>query len=247
MIGTVLRIKKCSIHDGDGLRTVVFLKGCMLRCDWCAAPESQEAEIIHGYGKIMSVAEVMNEIAKDEIFYFHSNGGLTISGGEPLFQPDFTLALLSSCKKVGINTAIETAAYGDYQTIEKLLPYLDVIYVDIKHMVNEEHIKHTGVPNNMILDNIRRISRSFSNLRLRIPLIPNVNMDKGQIRDIARYCKSLDNLELVEFLPYHRLGIGMYLRLGRKDPTYRLPNKEEISEVKKIFCNEAPEVILQTN
>ena len=246
MIGTVLRIDKCSIHDGDGLRTVVFLKGCMLRCTWCAAPESQEAEIIHGCGKIMSVAEVMNEVAKDEIFYFHSNGGVTISGGEPLLQPDFTLALLRSCNKVGINTAIETTAYGDYHTIEEMLSYLNVIYVDIKHMVNDEHIKHTGVSNNMILDNIRRISRSFSNLRVRIPLIPNVNMDKYQIKDIARYCKSLDNLEFVEFLPYHRLGIGMYPGLGRKVPSYRPPSKEEIDEVKKIFCIEAPEVILRT-
>jgi len=245
MNGTVLRIEKCSIHDGDGLRTVVFLKGCMLRCDWCAAPESQEAEIAHGYGKIMSVAEVMNEVAKDEVFYFHSNGGLTISGGEPLFQPDFTLDLLRSCKKIGINTAIETAAYGDYQTIEKLLPHLDMIYADIKHIANDEHVKHIGVPNDMILDNIRHIAHSFSNLRVRIPLIPSFNMAESQIRDIARFCKSLNNLEFVEFLPFHRLGIGMYLRLGRESPPYRPPTKEEIIEAKEIFLCEAPSVIIK--
>ena len=247
MIGTVLRIEKCSIHDGDGLRTVVFLKGCKLRCDWCSTPESQDSEVVHGYGKIMSVAEVMDEIVKDEIFYFHSNGGVTISGGEPLFQPDFTLSLLRECKNIGINTAIETAANGDYQTIEKLLPYLDVIYADIKHIANDKHMKHTGVPNNMILDNIKRIARNFDNLRVRIPLIPNVNMEEGQIRDIARYCKSLNSLEFVEFLPYHRLGNETYMRLGREAPSYRQPSKKEIDEAKDIFHNEAPEIILQTN
>ena len=247
MIGTVLRIEKCSIHDGDGLRTVVFLKGCKLRCSWCSTPESQESEAVQGFGKIMSVSEVMDEIVKDEIFYFHSNGGVTISGGEPLFQPDFTLDLLRKCKKNGINTAIETAAYGDYQTIEKLLSYLDVIYVDIKHMVNDEHIKHTGVPNNMILDNIKRIAHSFSNLRVRIPIIPNVNMGEGQIRDFARYCKSLNSLEFVELLPFHRFGSETYMRLGRKAPTYRSPSKEEIVEAKRIFLNEAPKIILQTS
>jgi pyruvate formate lyase activating enzyme len=245
IIGTVLRIEKCSIHDGDGLRTVVFLKGCPLRCSWCASPESQEVEVSDGYGKIMGVHEVMAEIVKDEIFYFHSNGGLTISGGEPLLQLSFTLELLRQSKTNGINTAIETCAYGEYSAIEKLLPYLDTIYVDMKNMSNEDHILHTGASNITILENIRRIAGGFNGLRIRIPLIPGVNMDEGQIIAAARFCRTLDRLEFVEFLPYHRLGNETYRRLGRKAPVYVPPENDSVNSVKKIFSRAAPEVHLQ--
>jgi pyruvate formate lyase activating enzyme len=241
--GTVLRIEKCSIHDGDGLRTVVFLKGCPLSCDWCAAPESQDIKT-QGFGSVMSAAQVLVEIAKDEIFYFHSNGGLTISGGEPLFQPEFTHVLLRESRKNGINTAIETCAYGDFSIIEKLLPYLNVLYADIKHLRDEEHIRHTGVSNSIILENIRRIAHNFSGLRIRIPLIPGVNMDEDQIKAAAGFCKSLERLELVEFLPYHRLGSETYRRLGRKVPAYQPPDKTMLAGARDIFSRAAPGITL---
>ena len=112
--GRVLRIEKTSIHDGEGLRTVVFLKGCPLRCKWCSTPESQRMEIEKGYGKDMTVEEVVKEICKDEIFFFHSGGGVTISGGEVLMQADFAKEILISCMEQGIPTAIETSLYSSY-------------------------------------------------------------------------------------------------------------------------------------
>lgn len=112
--GRVLRIEKTSIHDGEGLRTVVFLKGCPLRCKWCSTPESQRMEIEKRYGKDMTVEEVVKEICKDEIFSFHSGGGVTISGGEVLMQADFAKEILISCMEQRIPTAIETSLYSSY-------------------------------------------------------------------------------------------------------------------------------------
>ena len=116
--GRVLRIEKTSIHDGEGLRTVVFLKGCPLRCEWCSTPESQRMEIEKRYGKDMTVEEVVKEIYKDEIFFFHSGGGVTISGGEVLMQADFAKEILISCMEQRIPTAIETSLYSSYDIID---------------------------------------------------------------------------------------------------------------------------------
>ena len=243
--GKVLRVEKCSIHDGDGLRTVVFLKGCPLRCAWCASPESQESDFSFGYGKMMSAAELAAEIVKDEIFYFHSGGGLTLSGGEPLLQSDFCEAVLAHCKKLGINTAMETCAYGDYQAIEKLLPHLDTIYADIKIIDNIEHIKWTGASNETILYNISRLSQDyFGRLRIRIPLVPSINIDDNAIRAAAEFCKSLNKLDFVELLPYHRLGIETYLKLDRDYPLANImpPNPEIMERAKAIFTQLAPGV-----
>ena len=243
--GRVLRIEKGSIHDGDGLRTVVFLKGCPLRCAWCASPESQDAAFINGYGTTMTATEVFGEITKEEIFYFHSGGGVTISGGEPLEQTDFIHALIRECAKTGINTAIETCAYCDYTAIEKLLPHLNVIYTDLKLMDDEQHIKHTGVSNKTILENVMRMASEFAGkLRIRIPLVPSVNMDDGQIKAAAAFCQSLTRLDFVEFLPYHRLGIDTYRKLGREFLLSGImpPDKEAVERAKQVFRETAPGV-----
>ena len=253
--GRILRIAKGSIHDGDGLRTVVFLKGCPLRCAWCASPESQDTEYSHGFGQNMSAAEVFREISKEEIFYFHSGGGITISGGEPLMQSDFTLAIIRQCKKVGINTAIETSTYGDYSVIEKLLPHLDVLYADLKLIDEQQHIKHTGVSNKTILENIMRIAKEYSGkLRIRIPLVPSINMDDDTIKAAAEFCQNLSRsnlskLDFVEFLPYHRLGVDTYRKLGREffADAIMPPDKEAVERAKAVFCEAAPGIRLMTN
>jgi len=268
--GRILRLTKNSIHDGDGLRTVVFLKGCPLRCAWCASPESQDpaasassvTDFSHGYGYTKTAEEVFQEITKDEIFYFHSGGGVTISGGEPLAQPEFTFEVLNKCKKMGINTAIETSAWGDYSVIEKLLPCLDVIYADLKIINEKHHIKQTGVSNKTILENIRRLAGQIADqtdqqsdpefsgkLRIRIPLIPSINMEDHQIKAAAEFCNRLKNLDFVEFLPYHRLGIDTYRKLGRE---YLLsdimpPSREYIEKAMDIFKETAPGVRIFAN
>jgi len=243
--GRILQIEKCSIHDGDGLRTVVFLKGCPFRCAWCAAPESQDADFGFGYGRMMSSAEVVSEIAKDEIFYFHSGGGVTISGGEPLLQTEFCEAVLRDCKKTGIDTAIETCASGSYENLERLLPYLDTVYADIKLMNDMEHIKWTGMSNETVLSNIKRLSHNYTGkLRIRIPLVPGVNMDDNFIRAAAGFCQSLGRLDLAELLPYHRLGLETYRKLGRQNllTNVKPPDREVMEKARTLFRQAAPDI-----
>ena len=243
--GAILRIEKGSIHDGDGLRTVVFLKGCPFRCAWCAAPESQDSEFGFGYGLTMSAEEVVSEIAKDEIFFFHSGGGVTISGGEPLLQSEFCGAVLLNCKKMGINTAMETCASGSYENLEKLLPYLDTVYADIKLIDDKEHLKWTGASNEAVLYNITRMSYNYSGkLRIRIPLVPSVNMDDNSVRAAAEFCKSLAKLDFVELLPYHRLGLETYRRLGRENflASVMPPSREAMEKARAVFNQTAPDI-----
>ena len=145
--GRIFDIQRFSIHDGPGIRIIVFLKGCMLRCKWCCNPESQEFDIqtmmVQGKSKIIgndiTVDEAMEEIKKDIPYYRRSGGGLTLSGGESLCQPEFAVALLKACQKFGINTAMESAGYADFNIIKQYLPYLDVYLLDIKHMNSKKH------------------------------------------------------------------------------------------------------------
>ena len=134
--GMVLRIERSSIHDGDGFRTVVFLKGCPLRCQWCSTPESQSFKIEetaeNTYGTVMTVDDVMREVRKDSMFFFISGGGMTLSGGEILAQPEFSLALLKNARRECIDTAVETAFYGPWKNIAAMLPYINTVYADVK-------------------------------------------------------------------------------------------------------------------
>ncbi|MCC3866687.1 glycyl-radical enzyme activating protein [Terrisporobacter mayombei] len=228
--GIVLRIERASIHDGEGLRTVVFLKGCPLRCKWCSTPESQEKKIEYGYGKDMTVYEVVSEVCKDEVFFFHSGGGLTISGGEVLLQADFAKEILMECQKHGINTAIETSFFSQYSEIEKLLPYLNDIYVDFKLADEKSHIFYTGVSNSKIKENLLRLNKNFNGgIHIRIPVIPTVNFNKKDMEEIAIFLGKLENIVEVELLPYHTLGIDTYKKLGKE---YELKNIKALEESK---------------
>lgn len=222
--GVVLRIEKSSIFDGDGLRTVVFLKGCPLSCQWCSTPESQNPQIERAgervFGRVMSVEQVMTEVCKDEVFFFHSGGGLTLSGGEPLLQADFAAALLAECRRLGINTAIETSLCLPFSEMEKLLPYLDLAFVDLKLMDPEQHRRYCGQDNRLILSNIRRLAAWQWPLELviRTPLIPGINDGDHNLAELGRFCAGLPRLRAVELLPYHRLGLHTYAQLGRDYP-----------------------------
>ena len=247
--GIVLRIERASIHDGEGLRTVVFLKGCPLRCKWCSTPESQEKKIEYGYGKDMTVDEVVSEVCKDEVFFFHSGGGLTISGGEVLLQADFAKEILMKCQKHGINTAIETSFFSQYSEIEKLLPYLNDIYVDFKLADEKSHIFYTGVSNSKIKENLLRLNKDFNGgIHIRIPVIPTVNFNKKDMEEIAMFLGKLENIVEVELLPYHILGIDTYKKLGKE---YELKNINALEEsklkstaeiFKKVIVNNAVKI-----
>lgn len=239
--GKVLRIEKTSIHDGEGLRTVVFLKGCPLRCKWCSTPEAQNFQAEYGYGKDMTVSEVVNEVSKDEIFFFHSGGGVTISGGEVLVQTDFAAEILKECRLRGIHTAIETGFYSEYKRIKSLMPYLSAVYVDIKHMDDKAHRKWTGVSNAKILENIRRLDKSeyAAELHIRMPVIPGINDDTQNLGALAKFCRGLGRLSDIELLPYHRLGVGTYKKLGRDYPLTDLkpPSTENLYRCAKFLAS----------
>ena len=222
--GRIFDIQRYSIHDGTGIRTIVFLKGCVLRCRWCCNPESQEYKIqemtVGGKTKVIgrdvTVAEVMEEVMKDGDYYRNSNGGLTLSGGECLCQPDFAAALLRAAKEMGVNTAIESAATLPFENIQKLLPYLDTYLMDIKHMNPAKHKEFTGRGNEIILENARKVAASDTYLIIRVPVIPTFNNTPEEISAIAAFAASLPGVEQLHLLPYHRLGQDKYTGLGRE-------------------------------
>ncbi len=225
--GTILRIERSSIHDGEGLRTVIFLKGCPLRCAWCSTPEGQAEEIESAggktYGSVMTVDELMTEVVKDEVFFFHSSGGITFSGGEPLQQADFVAEVLRRTQMLGINTAMESSLCFPFSELEKVLPHLNILFADLKHIDSERHRDLVGTDNRFIMDNIRRVAAADYPLELivRIPLIPGVNDDDETMHKMGEFLGSLRNLSSVELLPYHRLGVSTYNNLGMD---YRLPD-----------------------
>ena len=244
--GRIFDIQRFSVHDGPGIRTIVFLKGCRFRCKWCCNPEGQEFAIqemtMNGktktVGQDITVEEVMDIVEQDRNYYQRSGGGLTLSGGECLNQIEFVRDLLRAAKERGINTAIESTAFMDYEKIEQIKPYLDVFLMDIKHMNCEKHKQFIGQPNDLILANARKIARDFNKLIIRTPVIPTFNATVDEIREIARYTKSIGVNEM-HILPYHRLGRDKYYGLGR---TYSI---EEIEPPSKELMNQLLEVVKQ--
>ena len=222
--GRIFDIQKYSVHDGPGIRTIVFLKGCAFRCKWCCNPESQEYDIqtmnVDGKEKIVgrdvTVGEVMEEIVKDFPYYRRSGGGVTLSGGESLLQPEFAVALLKACKDYGINTAMESTGFAPFDTIKKYLEHLDLYLMDIKHMDRLKHMEFIGKPNDVVLENAQLIAAHAKKLIIRVPVIPTFNDTEEEIRAIAQFASSLPNVDELHLLPYHPYGTDKYRWLGRE-------------------------------
>jgi len=221
--GRIFDIQRFSLHDGPGIRTIVFLKGCALRCRWCCNPESQSAEIetitVNGstrkVGRDVTVEEVMEVVRSDRPYYRRSGGGVTLSGGEALCQPRFAVPLLEACQNEGLSTTMETAGSVAYPIIERYLPHLDVCLLDIKHLDADKHKRFTGADNRLILENARRIAKNARKTIIRIPVIPTFNDTPAEILSIVRFVKSLHRVSRIHLLPYHRLGQEKYMGLGR--------------------------------
>ena len=241
--GRIFDIQRFSIHDGPGIRTIVFLKGCVLRCRWCCNPESQSYAIqtmmVNGKPKIIgedtTVEKVMETVEKDRPYYRRSGGGLTLSGGESLTQPEFARDLLRAAKESGINTALESTACAEYKVIETILPYLDRYLMDIKHINPAKHREYTGRSNELILENAKKIAASgMTELIIRVPVIPGFNDSREEIEAIAGFASGLPGVQKLHLLPYHRLGQDKYEGLGRE---YRmagvLPPTEEHMQMLK--------------
>lgn len=221
--GRIFDIQRYSLHDGPGIRTIVFLKGCYLRCRWCCNPESQEYKIQEMtragkkeiMGRDVTVQEIMDEIVGDRIYYARSGGGLTLSGGECMAQPEFSEALLRATHDYGFTTAIETTAFADRDVVMSLLPHVDHFLMDIKHMDSAKHKEFTGQPNEKILENAKYIAENANHLIIRVPVVPTFNDTPSEIAAIARFADSLPNVTELHLLPYHRLGQDKYTGLGR--------------------------------
>ena len=270
-LGVVFNVQRFSIHDGPGIRTTVFLKGCPLHCCWCANPESistkpelgvirnrcdkcmkcleacPEAAIVFTedkdvhidrsrctacgkcvevcypealaiYGKEMSVEEVFERVRRDEIFYRGSGGGLTVSGGEPLEQFEFVIALFKMCREAGIHTCLDTSGYVGSDVLSKVLALTDYVLYDIKHMDSGVHSQFTGMPNDLVLANAKVVAESGIPMLIRIPVIPGVNDTLENIRETAHFVEMLRENIAIELLPYHRMGLGKYQALDTPYP-----------------------------
>ena len=289
--GIIFDIQKFSVHDGPGVRTIVFLKGCPLSCRWCCNPESQckepqvmfisqncigckrcveackhgaidfnipnrvdqnkcvkcgkcveacYAEALNMAGTTKSVEEILIELSKDNIMYRRSGGGITLSGGEVLAQPYFATELLKGCKTKGWHTAIETSGFTSVSVLEGILPWLDLIMMDIKHMDSNKHKEYVGQNNEVILENAKLIAQLGVPLIIRIPILSGFNDDEKNIKATASFVNSLKSVKEIHLLPYHRLGQNKYDYLGReyKMPELRPPLKQDMDYLKKIVESE---------
>lgn len=255
-MGVIFDIKRFAVHDGPGIRITVFLKGCPLSCWWCHNPESispvpqKVLKQIKLNGKIfteeetvgseVSVSEVMELIAKEQVVMEESGGGVTFSGGEPLLQPDFLLELLKACKNENLHTAVDTSGLAKQDDFEKIVAFTDLFLFDLKLMDAELHKKYTGGSNQKILKNLKFISERNKTIRIRIPVVKGVNDSEENIGQTISFLKPLKGIEQVDLLPYHHIGKSKYQRFGL---TYKMPNQVQTTDkvmqaIKKKFENE---------
>jgi pyruvate formate lyase activating enzyme len=286
--GLVFDVQRFCVHDGPGIRTTVFLKGCPLDCRWCSNPESKTSYpdlMVHDIrcircgrcieecpqqaiklgksirinrrscdlclkcvhicpsgaitvaGQLMTVEEVLFEIKKDHLLYRNSNGGVTVSGGEPLLQWRFVRNLLKECHQHGFHTALDTSGYAPWNILCKVLEYTDLCLYDLKHVEAENHVKGTGKSNRRILENLF-LSTSQVLTWLRVPLIPGYNDSRANIMNMIEIAKKAD-VEKISFLPYHEYGKTKYVSLGRRYGLGKLkpPSNADLQKLVKLVRN----------
>jgi len=185
----------------------------------------------------MSVETVVEALARDEPFYQRSGGGITVSGGEPTMQPDFTLALLERCKEKGYNTSLDTCGYSTWRVLKSLLRHVDLVLYDLKHMNPVRHRDLTGVSNQLILNNLKRLDRTDRTYVVRVPLVPTCNDSEEHLEAMTTFFQTLTNAEYVEFLPYHRFGFSKYETLGKDYPLkgLRPPSQDFLKHLRETM------------
>jgi len=271
----IFNIMRYSVHDGPGIRTTVFFKGCPLSCRWCHNPESlaQKPELVFNPGKCIkcgncrdylkeaggnpqmaadncptgaretvgyeiSLSGLMKEIKKDLLFYEQSGGGVTFSGGEPLFQAEFLLEALKMCREDYINTAIDTSGFCDTADLLKAAEMADYFLYDIKFMDSRKHEEYCGAPNDLVLKNLECLAGTDAKLLLRIPIIPTINDDMQEMGEIFEFVKGMKNIETVHLLPYHNIHSEKYKRLGKEYSLMDIPGDESpnMGAIKDLFA-----------
>lgn len=267
--GMIFDIQRFSLHDGPGIRTTVFLKGCPLHCLWCHNPESQDflpemafnaascincgacVEVcpegchavpagVHRFdrarctrcglcadasctgaleriGRTASVEEVMNDVLRDKPFYASSGGGMTLSGGEPLAQPEFCAALLRAAKREGLHTCVETSGAVPFSTFTDIMPFVDLFLYDIKETDPASLAQATGAKMDEVLGNLERLDDAGASIILRLPIIPGLNDREDHFLTLAHLAEKLRGIRGIDLLPYHPLGTGKLARIGKPD------------------------------
>jgi pyruvate formate lyase activating enzyme len=244
----IFNIQKFSIHDGPGIRTVVFFKGCPLRCFWCSNPESQNGKPekmwenqkkgFSTVGEYKTMTEIITEVMKDEPFYEESGGGVTLSGGEVLHQAEFATELLRQLKEKGIHTASETTGYAKEDIFKKYIEQVDLLYFDVKHHDEIKHKEGTGVSLTPILNNLAFSLKKPINLVVRIPVIPGFNDGEDNAEAFAQLFNKM-GIKQAELLPFHQFGEKKYTFLDRDYAMKDIPqlHTEELNYFKTIFEN----------
>lgn len=272
--GTVFQIQRFSLHDGPGIRTTVFLKGCPLRCIWCHNPESllpapqlkyTKAHCIccracadcknrvHSftdmhhvdfkrcaqYGHCVSVCpanalsiigrtytaeQVIETVLRDKPYYLQSGGGLTVSGGEPLMQPEFAIRLLRLAKLANIHTCVDTSGYASWQVFQKIVPLTDLFLYDYKLSEEQAHLTYTGVSNTLILENLDRLYKSGAAIMIRCPIVPGINDTETHFEHIRELRRSYPRLAGIEIMPYHNIGAQKWQEIGLDYALSELPS-----------------------
>ncbi len=263
MKGTIFEIKRFAVHDGDGIRTTVFFKGCPLRCVWCHNPEgllrqAQTAYYEHKcigcgeckkegfsiekclgealilYGKEITVDELLPILLDDREFFENTGGGVTLSGGECLIQADFCAKLLKKLKEDGIHTAVDTCGFVSKEALDKVIPYTDVFLYDIKAYDEDVHIKCTGISNQVILENLRYLESIGKDIEIRIPFVPSCNND--QIEKIAHFLSDFEHITKVRILPYHNYAGSKYAALNMENTLPRtLPTDTALDQARNLI------------
>jgi pyruvate formate lyase activating enzyme len=287
--GWIFDLQRFSLHNGPGIRSTVFFKGCPLRCWWCHNPESQlpgkevllwEGRCIHcGFcleacpqaaiamvgnfpitdqerctlcgtcaeecfanarqmvGREIGSTELVCLLERDLPFYQRSGGGVTLSGGEPLQQPEFLGAALKGCKQRGIHTALDTCGYAPWQILDQVRMDIDLFLYDLKLVDEHLHQQYTGVSNRLILENLRRLARLGHAIALRIPIIPGVNDDEENLKQTAELAHSLPSRVSIDLLPYHTIAAEKYRRASRSYqlPDLQSPSTETMDKIVDVF------------
>lgn len=254
--GIIFNIQRFAIHDGPGIRTTVFFKGCPLRCWWCHNPESHKilpekfdgCNLRRGFdqsftmnkdevGKEISVDELMTEIIKDRVFYEESGGGVTFSGGEPFMQSEFLTILLKECKSLGIHSVVDTSGYTSEESLNQIAPNVDLFLYDLKLMNDDVHQKYTGVSNQIILKNLIELNRLAKKLIIRIPIVPEITDTNENLFAIRGFISYLNNIIEVNLLPYHRAGERKYKKYGKENRMgdTMSPERKNLENIREFF------------
>lgn len=255
MRGIVFDIKRFAIHDGPGIRTSIFFKGCPMSCWWCHNPEScktgiQELEFefkgSQTLGWEISSIELLEEVEKDRAFFDESNGGVTFTGGEPLMQADFVFETAILFKKHELHLALDTTGYAKQERFKKVADQMDLILFDLKHMNDTKHFEFTGVGNQLILKNLEFLIETEKDIHIRFPMMPGLNDDDENLDKMLQFLSSKKRINRIHLLPYHKIAAGKYEKLGMKNKMRSIeePDQTRVQEVKKYIETGGFEVVI---